>query len=209
ALLVLDRVPPLVVGALMIPFALFGFGFFTTSVLFRAESDFALFIFERSPLASPAFSAGLTLFFRAIAIGMISALFVLTTDPGAPVTAPGARSRLSPRVGQALFGVLQLMPDRAGELRQMRIARAMKRGRAPRRFPGPFEAARLVVPRLAFAIRRANRAAIAMEARGLSAGRARTITNVPPFRRRDLAFAAAAACMLASGLAVAVLVPSA
>lgn len=202
SLIVLDRISPLLVAALMVPFALFGFGFLTTSVVFRTESDFALFVSAQSPFASPAFSAGITLFLRAIAIGMISALFALTTDPGALVRALMARWRLSPRIGYALFSVLQLVPDLADEAHRMRIARAMKTRRIPSRFPGPFEAAGLVVPLLAFAIRRANRSAIAMEARGLAAGRPRTIVNAPSFRRRDLAFMLIASGMLGFGLAL-------
>lgn len=200
ALVILDRVSPLVVLALMVPFALFGFGFFTTSVVFRTESDFAQMVAGEQPFASPAFSAGLTLFLRAIAVGMVSMVFALTTDPGAFVRALMAWCRLSPRVGYALFSVLQFVPDVAAEARLIRLARAMKRGRPPRRFPGPLEAASLVIPLLAFAIRRAGRAAIAMEARGLAAGMPRTIVKVPGFAPRDGTFAIASSFLLGLGV---------
>jgi energy-coupling factor transport system permease protein len=200
ALILLDRVPPLLLLLLAIPFALFGFGFLTTSLLFRQESDFAVFLSGKSLISSPAFSAGLTLFLRAIACGMISMLFVLTTDPGAFVRALMRDLRLPPRVGYALFAVLQLVPDLAAEARQIRLARAMKRGRPPRRFPGPAESAGLVIPLLAIAIRRAGRTAIALEARGLRRGRDRTIIHVPPFRPRDAVFALAACALLAASI---------
>lgn len=83
------------------------------------------------------------------------------------------------------------------EAQQIRLARAMKQGRPPRRFPGPVESFSLVIPLLAFAIRRAGRAAIAMEARGLAPGAPRTITTAPRFHRRDVAFVAVALAMLA------------
>ena len=55
ALVVFNRTSPLVLLALMVPFALFGFGFLTTSLLFRQESDFALRMADESLLArSPA-----------------------------------------------------------------------------------------------------------------------------------------------------------
>lgn len=196
ALILLDRVPPLLVLLIMVPFALFGFGFLTTNLVFREEADFARHVAEQTVFNSPAFSAGLTLFARAIAIGMVSALFALTTDPGAFVRTLMAHCRLSPKVGYALFSALQLVPDLAQEAQQLRLARAMKRGRPPRRIPGPLEAAGLVVPMLAFAIRRAGRAAIAMEARGLGRGGKRTLTRVPPFRSRDLWFGLAATALL-------------
>lgn len=207
ALVLLDRVSPLLLLLLAIPFALFGFGFFTTSVLFRRESDFAVFLSGKALISSPGFSAGLTLFLRAIACGMISMLFVLTTDPGAFVRALMRYARLSPRVGYALFAVLQLVPDLASEARQIRLARAMKHGRPPRRFPGPAESAGLVIPLLAIAIRRAGRTAIALEARGLRKGHDRTIIHVPPFRRRDAAFALAASLLLSVSIAAVSILP--
>ncbi|MDO8882401.1 CbiQ family ECF transporter T component, partial [Pseudotabrizicola sp.] len=73
--------------ALMVPFALFGFGFLTTSVLFNKESGFALQMAQEQAMTSPDFSPGLVLFARALACGMVSALFALTTDPGQLVRA--------------------------------------------------------------------------------------------------------------------------
>src|SRR5699024_9275969 len=116
-------------------------------------------------------------------------------------------ARLSPRVGYALFAVLQLVPDLASEARQIRLARAMKHGRPPRRFPGPAESAGLVIPVLATAIRRAGRTAIALEARGLRKGHDRTIIHVPPFRRRDAAFALAASLLLSVSIAAVSILP--
>jgi energy-coupling factor transport system permease protein len=148
ALILLERRAPLLVLALMVPFALFGFGFLTTSVLFRQESDFALRMAERAPFGGAAFSAGLVLFLRAIACGMVSALFVLTTDPGALVKAMMVSWRLSPRIGYSLFSALHLTRDLASEAHEMRLARAMRRGRPPRRIPGPIETLSLAAPRL-------------------------------------------------------------
>lgn len=197
ALVVLDRTSPILILALMVPFALFGFGFLTTSVLFRQDSDFALRIAGESVLNSPAFSAGVTLFLRAIACGMVSALFALTTDPGALIRALMAQWRLPPRIGYSLFSAMQLVPDLAAEAQQIRLARAMKRGRPPRRFPGPVELVSLVIPLLAFAIRRAGRAAIAMETRGLAPDAPRTVVSAPRLHGRDLAFIAIAFAALA------------
>ena len=123
------------------------------------------------------------------------ALFIATRArsayPGALVRALMLYCRLPPRLGHALFAAMQLVPDLAGEAQQMRLARAMKSGRRLRRIPGPREALGLAIPLLAYAIRRAGRTAIAMEARGLSPG-PRTILHVPGFTWRDGAFAAAA-----------------
>ncbi len=201
-LVVVNRTSPVAILALMAPFALFGFGILTTNLLFRQDSPFAARLAGEALFASPAVSAGITLFLRAIACGMISILFAFTTDPGAFVRALMAYCRLSPRVGHALFAVMQLVPDLASEAQQMRLARAMKSGRQLRAVPRPQEAFGLLIPLLAYAIRRAVRTSIAMEARGLSPG-PRTIMNVPRFTRRDGAFALVAIGMIAlCGVAV-------
>ena len=188
SLVVLNRTSPLLLLALMVPFCLFGFGFLTTSLLFRQDSDFAIRVAGEALLTSPAFSAGLTLFLRAIACGMISVFFALTTDPGSLVRALMVHARLPPRIGYSLFAAMLIVPDLASEAQQMRIARTMKMGRRIRRVPGPAEIMGLVIPLLAYSIRRAGRTAIALEARGLSPVGPRTVLNAPSFKRSDAVF---------------------
>lgn len=202
ALIVLNRTSPLVLLTLMIPFALFGFGFLTTNLLFHKESDFAVQMAGEATLASPALSAGLTLVLRAMACGAISLFFALTTDSGAFVRALMAYGGLPPRIGYSLFAAMQLVPDLAAEVQQIRLARAMRSGRPPRRIPGPVEVISLIVPLLAFAIRRAGRTAIALEARGLSRDGPRTIMGVPAFTARDMAFVLTALAAIGGSAAV-------
>jgi energy-coupling factor transport system permease protein len=197
SLIVLNRTSPLLLLAVMVPFCLFGFGFLTTSLLFRQDSDFATRMAGEAFLSSPAVSAGLTLFLRAVACGMISIFFALTTDPGSLVLALMVHGRLPPRIGYALFAAMLLVPDLASEAQQMRIARAMKIGRRIRRVPGPGEIISLVIPLLAFAIRRAGRTAVALEARGLSPVGPRTVLNAPDFKRSDAIFLIAAVVVIA------------
>src|SRR5687767_9970902 len=106
SLIVLNRTSPLILLALMVPFCLFGFGFLTTSLLFRQDSDFATRMAGEALLISPAFSAGLTLFLRAVACGMISVFFALTTDPGSLVRALMVHAQLPARIGYSLFAAM-------------------------------------------------------------------------------------------------------
>jgi len=206
ALVLIDRRSPAAVLALIAPFALFGIGMLTTNLLFHRDSPYALALSGEAFLVSPAVAAGVTLFLRSIACGSISALFALSTDPEALVRALMAYCRLPPRLGYALFAVMQMLPDLGAEVRQMRLARVMKSGGRLRRLPTPREALDLLVPLLSYAVRRASRAAIAMEARGLSPGR-RTILRVPPFTWYDGAFIlAVAGAMTLCGLLARVLV---
>ncbi|MEQ8447354.1 MAG: energy-coupling factor transporter transmembrane component T [Pelagibacterium sp.] len=191
----IQRVPPLLLLALMVPFILFGMGFVTTNLLFRQDSDFAMHI-ASGDNGSEALSAGLTLSLRALAIGSISILFALSVDPGAFVRSLIAYLKFPVRLGYALFVAMQLVPDLLAEAAQMRMARAMWVGKPVRRVPGPREMAALAVPLLAFAVRRAGRSAIAMEARGFGAIPARTMVGVPGFSWADPAFLVAGAAVL-------------
>ncbi|MAS05187.1 MAG: cobalt transporter [Ahrensia sp.] len=202
-LVAVERRSPLLVIVLMLPFALFGAGFLTTSVMFGEESAYAERMAGEALFASSAVAPGIVLFLRAVACGMVSALFALTTDPAGLVKALMLHVRLSPRIAHALFAAMLLVPDLAAQAQQIRLARAMRTGRPPRRIPGPVETASLVVPLLAFAIRRAGRAAIAMETRGLTGGRPRTVVGAPRLRRRDGLCGAAAILLLAAVLALA------
>ena len=195
ALFIANRTSPVTILALMVPFALFGFGMLTTNVLFRQDNPFTTRLAGEALFSSPAISAGVTMFLRTVACGMISALFALTTDSGAFVRALMAYWRLPPRIGYALFAVMQLVPDLAAEAQQMRLARAMKSGRQLRKVPGPREVFSLIIPLLAYAIRRAGRTAIAMEARGLSPG-PRTIMSIPRLTGRDAVFVLMATGMI-------------
>lgn len=183
-LLVDARVPPRRLLLLMVPFALFGVGFFTTSVLFRAESGFALQMAGEQG-GGPAVAPGLVLVFRVLACGMISAVFALTTDPGQFVRALMQHLRLPAPVGFALMQAMHMVPDLRAEMLQLRMARAIRLGRPLRRVPGPAEAIALAIPLLAYAIRRATRAALSFEARGLQPGRARTHLPQPGMTRAD------------------------
>ena len=60
-----------------------------------------------------------------------------------------------------------------------------------------------MLPLLAFAIRRASRAAIAMEARGLTGQGGRTILGAPVLALRDAVFAGSALALLAAACTLA------
>jgi energy-coupling factor transport system permease protein len=203
ALLLVDaRIPLRRLLALMVPFALFGFGFFTTSVLFRAESGFAVLIAQEQG-GAPEVAPGLVLFFRVLACGMTSAVFALTTDPGRFVRALMQHQRLPAPLGFALMQAMHLVPDLRDQMLQLRMARAIRLGRPLRRIPSPAEAKALAIPLLAYAIRRATRAALSFEARGLQPGRARTQLPQPPITRTDLVLASVGAAVLALACAAA------
>ena len=189
----LERVALWKLLVLMVPFALFGFGFLTTSVLFQRDSGYAVQMAREQGALQADLSPGLVLFVRVLACGMISALFALTTDAGRLVRALMHHLRLPAPVGFAILQAMHLVPDLGREMQSLRMARAMRQGHALRRIPRPGELMTLVIPLLAFAIRRATRAAIAMEARGLHPGGRRSQLPQPGMTPAD---GVASACAL-------------
>jgi len=187
---------------LMVPFALFGFGFFSTSVLFNREAGFAVQMAREQGALQPDLAPGLVLFTRVLACGMVSALFALTTDPGRLVRALMIHLRLPAPIGFALLQAMHMVPDLGRELQMLRMARAIRLGRPMSRLPGPTETAALLIPLLAFAIRRATSAAIAMEARGLRTDRPRSHLPQPPPAGRDAVAVAAGTLGLMALLAI-------
>ena len=181
-----------------VPFALIGFGYLWVNLLFRRESaGYAQALADTALLADPAAQAGVTLFLRALAFGFISFAFVRTTAPVELVRALMQQARLPATVGFSLFAGVQQLPYLHHDLRQMRLARAMRTGRPPRRVPGVREMAGLTIALLADSIRRAERVAIGMEVRGLRPGLARTSLHVSRLSWRDAVFAVTALAVLA------------
>ena len=141
---------------------------------------------EDDPAAVPDAAPGLALFARTLACGMVSALFALTTDPGQLVRSLMTHLRLPAPAGFALMQAMHLVPDLGREMQMMRMVRAMQQARPIRRIPQPAEVMALTIPLLAFAIRRATRASIAMEARGLRPHRPRSQLKPLPIRGLDI-----------------------
>ena len=191
---------PGAVALAAIPFALFGFGFLTTAILFREDGGYVAALSAEAALTSEAARAGVALFLRAMACGMISFLFAATTDPGALARAAMAQAGLPARYGYALFATLNAAPEMTADLRALRRARAMRRGRAVSRMIGPREAAALAVPLLASAVRRASETAVAMEARGLSRDGRPCILDAPPWTPADTALTALGAAVLLAAI---------
>lgn len=185
-LVLVAKVPPGRIFVLAIPFVLFGTGVATTQLFFRQESGYIAAVRMESIWASDAGLVGLILFLRVLACGFLSALFVLTIDPGRFIKALMIHCRLPASFAYALMSVLNMARDIAGEIMQMRLARAMRQGKHPARVPGPIETASLIVPALAYALRRAERMALAMEARGFSGTSPRTVIHPPRIAPSDV-----------------------
>ncbi|MBM3598128.1 MAG: energy-coupling factor transporter transmembrane protein EcfT [Alphaproteobacteria bacterium] len=208
-LMVLEGVPPLRLALVMLPFALMGFGFLWTNLLFHEAGGYVESLGRFSLLRGSALDDGIVVFLRAVNFGAVSYAFVRATPPADLARALMQNAGLRPTVAFAVFSVVQFIPQLQDDLRQLHLAHALRAATAqasgirslvglPRRYVD------LVIPLLAGAVRRAQRSAISMEARGLTHPMRRSFLVCSKFGRADLVFALAssASLMLMIGLAV-------
>jgi len=178
-----------------------GFGMMWTGVLFYAGpgSEPGAPAIRLGPIEVPvaAIVYGLTIAARLLAIFAASLLFVLTTDPVDFVLALIQQARLPHRVGYGVFAAYRFVPLVAEELDNIRAAHQIRgvsgegglRGRVRQTFS-------YAIPLLAISVRRAERVALAMDARGFGALPERTFFRRTYLRRADLIFTVAALVLL-------------
>jgi energy-coupling factor transport system permease protein len=182
------------------PFALVGLGYLWLNLAFFDRAAAYTWTSAAVPVAqNPALFAGTTLFLRAIALGAISLFFVRTTDPADFLRSLMLRCRLPARWGFALLAAFQFLPGLGEQLRLLRLAQAQRQGVRPQGWAKRLAGYRgLAIPLLADSIRRADRAAIAMEARGLRHPLARSSLRPSPFGWADALFLASGLVLLAA-----------
>jgi energy-coupling factor transport system permease protein len=198
-LILLDGARPLGLLWRLWPFALVGLGYLWLNLAFFDRAAAYTWTSAAVPVAQdPALFAGTTLFLRAIALGAISLFFVRTTDPADFLRSLMLRCRLPPRWGFALLAAFQFLPGLADQLRLLRLAQAQRLGVQSQGWAKRLAGyRRLAIPLLADSIRRADRAAIAMEARGLRHPLDRSSLRPSPFGWADGLFLAAGLALLA------------
>lgn len=189
------------------PLAIVGLGFVWTNALFAHVGPDAPLALSWGPLrvSAAGLSFGLAIALRGLAIGLLSVLFVLTTDPTGLVVSLIRHARLPYRVGYPLLAAYRFLPFFTEEYAQVALAqrvRGVPVGRSP--LARVRRALSLLLPLLASAVRRAARIAIAMDARGFASAGERTYLRETRLVAGDLVFAVGAL-----GLALALLVAGA
>jgi energy-coupling factor transport system permease protein len=196
-LIALERVGPLALLKAMLPFALVGFGYLWVNLLFpESTATYSESLGAPTLLLDPAANAGATLFLRALGFGLISYAFVRSTDPADLVRALMQRARLPAFIGFSVFSALQFLPYLRDDLRQVRLARSMRAAGPASRWTQLRALPGLAIPLLASTVRKASRAAISMEARGLHHPMVRTSLRASTFARADGAFLLCALLLL-------------
>ena len=179
----------------LFPFALLGAGYLWMNLLFHAQSG------PTALQGGLQFGIGLTM--RALCFGAFSLFFVMTTDSADFLLSLVMQLHLSPRLAYGILAAYNLLPQLSRELRQIRAAHRMRGLGSGAGLRGLFERwYRYSIPLLASAIRKADRAAIAMESRAFTGDRQRTYYRSVTVRRCDWVCGCLALLVLALVLSI-------
>ncbi|WP_018527050.1 energy-coupling factor transporter transmembrane component T family protein [Alkalispirochaeta alkalica] len=196
------RVPPTLVLRGLIPFLLFGAGFFWMNALMPRVTSGAgtgeELLFSLGPLGFHRTGVinGVSFGIRSLGFGVYSLLFVATTNPTDFILSLVHQVRLPPRLAYSALAAYRYLPTLHSEITMIRNAHQV-RGTREGSGPGGFfrKSYRFTIPLLVSGLRRAGRVADAMEARAFT-GRNRSWYRQTRIGFRDLLYVVA----LASGV---------
>ena len=193
--LVLGRVRPAALAAALAPlaFAALTVGFFN-ALLNPANGKAAVAGLGPVRLTAPAVAAGVALACRVGAVAALGIAFALTTDTTRLVDALVQQARLPERFAYGALAAFQAIPRLAEDLVALREARRIRGLRASWH-------PRILVGLLVLAIRRADRLAVAMDARGFGSG-PRTRFRVVDWSLSDAVLLSSGALVLVAAMAL-------
>ena len=191
----LGQISPRVLLKLLLPFFVLSFGLIWTTTLFyvAAPGTHAAVVWRVGSIVvtDQGLAYGLAIFFRLLAFFSASLIFVMTSNPTDVVQALVQRLRVSYRFGYGAHAAYRFVPLFQTELDTIRAAhrvRGVDEGKGLlgryRRYVG------YLIPLLAGGVRKAERVALAMDARGFGATTRRTYYRRSRFGIGDLVFAA-------------------
>ncbi|MER2170783.1 MAG: energy-coupling factor transporter transmembrane component T [Psychrobacillus psychrodurans] len=157
----------------MLPFFVTAFGYFWTTLVFAEDqSGPVVWSIWNLQVTQTQLNHALSLSFRVMAFSSLSLLFALTTNPVTFILSLMQQLKLSPKIAYGVMVGYQFLPVLKDEFVQIRQAHrlrgANKEKNALQRL---FGIRRILIPMLAGAVRKAERAAFAMEARGFTGDR--------------------------------------
>lgn len=176
--------------ARMLPFVFFAFSLLWMNAAWANVTAEATVVATLGPLqfTDEGIKIGIALALRILAVGMLTVLFLKTMEPTEMVLSLVQQFRFPPRLAYSLMAALRFVPALETEMQLVRAAHRIRGTGAEGRFALVRRFYRYAIPLLAGGIRRAERVAIAMEARGFYGQRERTYLRRMPWRMKDTLF---------------------
>ena len=154
----------------MLPFFVTAFGYFWTTLVFAKEkSGPIIWSIGSVGVTEIQLDHALSLTFRVLAFSSLSLLFALTTNPVTFILSLMQQLKLSPKIAYGILVGFQFLPVLKDEFIQIQQAQRLRGIVQKKNALQRILASRLVlIPLLAGAVRKAERSAFAMEARGFT-----------------------------------------
>ena len=177
-----------------LPFLVVALGYVWTTAVFSKPPDGpgqgVLISLGPVTVTEHGLSTGLALGLRVMCFAGLSLLFVLTTDPVAFILSLVQQCKLPPKLAYGLLAGYRFLPLLQEEVQTLRHAHKVRGAYRRKGWKGRLASLkRYAIPLLASAIRKAERAAIAMESKGFTGARDRTYYRRFEVRGRDWLFA--------------------
>ena len=168
--LTLGKVPLAAMAKGLLPFMVLAFGFFMMQAAFpRGEGGDIVLRIGRLVIYQDPVIRGSALGLRVLAYAAYALLFVATTDPTELLLSLMQQTRLSPKYGYSILAAYRFFPLYQSEFTSLKEAHQVRGYDEKRSIKGKFDKLRrYAIPLLAQAIRKAERVAVAMEARGFT-----------------------------------------
>jgi energy-coupling factor transport system permease protein len=173
----------------LIPLALFAFGMLWMNAVW-AKVDNPNIIGALGPIniTDKGLVVGLSLCFRILTIGISSILFTSNTDPNDLILSLIKQCHLSPGIAYGILTAFRFLPSMEADLALINAAHRIRNSKNKKWYLKKNPWYRNAIPLLATNVRRAERVAIAMEARGFENNMKRTYYKTVYWRKIDTLF---------------------
>lgn len=154
----------------MLPFTIGAIGYLWTTLVFGESNDgIVIWSFAGIDITEERWSQALSLAFRVMAFSTLSLLFAFTTDPVKFILSLMQQLKLSPKLAYGVMVGYQFLPIMKEEFFQIQQAQRLRGAKIEKYSWQRLIAMRhILLPMLAGAVRKAERSAFAMEARGFT-----------------------------------------
>ncbi|TWT00953.1 energy-coupling factor transporter transmembrane protein EcfT [Planomicrobium sp. CPCC 101079] len=155
---------------MMLPFTLGSFGYLWTTLVFGAhDNSEVIWTVAGISVTEEQWQHALSLSFRVMALSTLSLMFAMTTDPVKFVMSLMQQLKLSPKLAYSVMVSYRFLPVLIDEFIQIQQAQRLRGVIVEKHWWQRLSnMRRLLLPMLAGAVRKAERAAFAMEARGFT-----------------------------------------
>lgn len=154
----------------MLPFSIGAFGYFWTTLVFGADTHGTIiWSFAGINVTDKQWALALSLSFRVMAFSSLSLMFAFTTDPIKFILSLMQQLKLSPKLAYGVMVGYQFLPIMKDEFTQIQQAQRLRGVEVEKQsWQRIVSMRRVLIPMLAGAVRKAERSAFAMEARGFT-----------------------------------------